>query len=97
LKFRKGQSGNPGGRPKVMGDVQELARQHAPRVAPTVMLARGIELLRPVPVDRLHHADAREHHRTIVFGSLRDSARRHLFHVMPGLGDDLAEVSDSLA
>jgi arylsulfatase len=38
LKFRKGQSGNPGGRPKVMGDVQELARQHAPRVI--VELAR---------------------------------------------------------
>src|SRR6516165_6119900 len=38
LKFRKGQSGNPGGRPKVLGDVQELARQHAPTVI--VELAR---------------------------------------------------------
>jgi hypothetical protein len=38
LKFRKGQSGNPGGRPKVLGDVQEMARQHAPRVI--VELAR---------------------------------------------------------
>lgn len=25
-KFEKGQSGNPGGRPKVLGDVRELAR-----------------------------------------------------------------------
>jgi uncharacterized protein DUF5681 len=28
--FEKGKSGNPGGRPKVLGDVQELARQQSP-------------------------------------------------------------------
>ena len=38
MKFRKGQSGNPGGRPKVLAEVQELARQHAPTVI--VELAR---------------------------------------------------------
>jgi hypothetical protein len=30
MKFPKGKSGNPGGRPKVLGALQELARQHAP-------------------------------------------------------------------
>jgi hypothetical protein len=28
--FTKGKSGNPGGRPKVIGPLRELARQHAP-------------------------------------------------------------------
>lgn len=28
--WRKGTSGNPGGRPKVAGEVRELARQHGP-------------------------------------------------------------------
>jgi len=29
-RWQKGQSGNPGGRPKVIGDLQEQARQWAP-------------------------------------------------------------------
>jgi hypothetical protein len=37
-KFSKGVSGNPGGRPKVLGEVQELARLHASSII--VELAR---------------------------------------------------------
>src|SRR6185369_2991219 len=34
--FPKGISGNPGGRPKVLGDVQELARQKSPEALTTL-------------------------------------------------------------
>src|SRR5436309_8237921 len=34
--FRKGISGNPGGRPKVLGDVQELAREKSPEAIDTL-------------------------------------------------------------
>ena len=34
--FPKGVSGNPGGRPRVLGDVQELARQKSPEAIATL-------------------------------------------------------------
>ena len=36
-RFQKGQSGNPGGRPKIVGEVQELARQHSPEAIDTLL------------------------------------------------------------
>ena len=35
--FPKGVSGNPGGRPRVLGDVQELARQQSPEAINTLV------------------------------------------------------------
>ena len=49
-RFQKGQSGNPGGRPKVVGEVQELARQHS---------AQAIETLAGIMQDKKAPAAAR--------------------------------------
>lgn len=37
MKFRHGQSGNPGGRPKVIAEIQELAREHSPTAIETLV------------------------------------------------------------
>ena len=49
-RWQKGQSGNPGGRPKVIGDLQEQARQWAPE---------ALEALREIAASRDAPASAR--------------------------------------
>jgi hypothetical protein len=45
--FEKGVSGNPGGRPKVLGDVQELARKQSPQAINTLAKIMGDEKAPP--------------------------------------------------
>ena len=37
MPFKKGQSGNPGGRPKVVAEVKELARAHTGEAIKTLV------------------------------------------------------------
>ena len=37
MPFKKGQSGNPGGRPKVIAEVKELAREHTGKAVETLV------------------------------------------------------------
>ena len=37
MAFKKGQSGNPGGRPKVVAEVKELARKHTGKAIETLV------------------------------------------------------------
>jgi hypothetical protein len=36
MAFKKGQSGNPGGRPKLLGEVQEAARKYTTKAIKTL-------------------------------------------------------------
>jgi hypothetical protein len=45
-KWAKGQSGNPGGRPKVLAELRDLARRHAPAAIKELALEAESEAVR---------------------------------------------------
>jgi len=56
MPFRKGQSGNPGGRPKVLADVRDAARAHS--VTAISALVEIIENKRAPPAARVAAANS---------------------------------------
>ena len=56
MPFEKGKSGNPGGRPKVVGEVQVLARKYAPEAIET--LGGIMENIKAPPAARITAAVA---------------------------------------
>ena len=54
--FEKGKSGNPGGRPKVIGEVRELAREHTQDAIDT--LARIMKSTKAPPAARVAAANS---------------------------------------
>jgi hypothetical protein len=55
-RFQKGQSGNPGGRPKIVGEVQQLARQHSAEAIETLVAIMQNE--KAPPAARVHAANS---------------------------------------
>jgi len=84
--FKKGQSGNPGGRPKVVAEVRELAREHTQDAIKTLVDIMGD--------DKAHHsarvAAAKElldrgYGRAPQDLTVRGGIERHIIDLIQGL------------
>jgi Family of unknown function (DUF5681) len=74
MPFEKGQSGNPGGRPKVVAEVRELARAHTGEAVATLVSIMTNPKCAP---DRFRQATRTMFLGTVVgFGSLSFDLKR---------------------
>jgi hypothetical protein len=68
-RFQKGQSGNPGGRPKVLGDLREAARKLTPEV---------LEMLSQVVKDKKAPPSARIAAGTVILDRAYGKPTQHI-------------------
>lgn len=82
-KFSKGQSGNPGGRPKGLGDIREIARKHTPEAIETLVTV-------------MHNASATDQARVHAATALLDRAWGRPAQTIHASVERNAEIDSSL-